>query len=639
MALSGKSVIRTKIKVDESRKAQADVKGFTDKLQGLTNIAKGSAAGLAAFGPHAAAAAAGIAAIGVAAAGAAKALTLMAQAFVELGRRGATFSAVADRFDQFTSDDQLQRLQELSGWHVRQIDIMRTFNRATETGVISQEQFAEALDLITARAQQTGEDVTQMLERMTPLLQGRGIEQITDLGVQSGVLADALREAGLSAEGAAGQQERLALGLRLAREQIGETNNEVANLGDSWEALNTNVQDYIDNMAEVVSTSPALVDSFEALREGLNNMGITAQSSGVLIAGFMRQIIGMTAFAVREVAELIGGYLEFVKSAGDTIGIDVRRHGLTQAQEQVEQIIATARAVERASISGELLRPAEEGEEQQRRRGRGAGAGGDGPTPQDIADEAFKTRMQQIELMRSAELQGIIDVGEARQALNDTFQRIDEDNLRIETERHERRVEMDREKIESLEAGYEALAEIEAEAAEARTERQDQFFDSLSSYATSTQKIFNSVSTVIGAISGDTEEAARRQGAFLIAFSGVMAAVELAQSIKSFASQDYAAGVAHLASMAAFIAAAAQAASDLGGGSAKAPSAPGGTFTPAAPEQAATPTGEGGGVTIVENYSFGRSGEELGENLRDADWTFQSSGTVSNRGLAAEFGA
>ncbi len=640
MALSGKSVIRTKIKVEGAKKSATDVKGFTDKLKGLTDISKGSAAGLAAFGPHAAAAAAGIAAIGAAAAIATKALTAMAQAFVHLGQRGGEFAAIVDGYERIADQGMIARLQELSGWHIQQRDIMVAYTRATETGVISQEQFAEALDLITTRAQQTGESASAMLERMIPLLQGRGIEQITDLGVQSGVLNDRLKEMKTSAESAEGQTERLRIGLELAREQIGETDNSVSNLSDSWEAMDTNTQDYLDNMAEVVSTSPALVDAFEALREGMNNVGVSAESSGALVAGFMQTVIASTAEAVIRVSTLIERYLEFVKTAGETLGINVRRHGLTAAQQAVEQILATATAVQRAAISGAVVAPGGDEEEELRRRRRrprgtgGGGAGDDAAEEARLRQEALDLRLDTMEREQYIEEQlqqwridNVREISDARLALAETMRGIDEETMEREQEVADFRLRKSEE-----------LAAQEAEADEARAERQEGIFSNLSSVAGSTNTIFKSISATIGALGGDTEEQAKREGKFLVAFSGVMAAVELAQSIADFASLDFYGGAAHLAASAAFVASAAMAASDLGGGTAKAP-ASGGTFTPAAPERAMTPAADGGGVTIVENYSLGRSEADMGETMRNADWAFESSGGVSNRGLAAQFGA
>jgi hypothetical protein len=102
-----------------------------------------------------------------------------------------------------------------------------------------------------------------------------------------------------------------------------------------------------------------------------------------------------------------------------------------------------------------------------------------------------------------------------------------------------------------------------------------------------------------------------------------MAAVELAESIKSFASNEYVAGAMHLVAMAAFIAAAVQAGSELGGGSPKQPTA--GTFIPAQTEPQQQEEG-GGGTTTINNYSLGRSNPEAGEAIADLEYDYRSTG-------------
>jgi hypothetical protein len=121
----------------------------------------------------------------------------------------------------------------------------------------------------------------------------------------------------------------------------------------------------------------------------------------------------------------------------------------------------------------------------------------------------------------------------------------------------------------------------------------------------------------------DVEKRKRIEGGFIIAYSSVMAAVELAQSIKSFASQEYAAGAMHLIAMGAYIAAAAKAGSQLGGGSASAPAAA--TYTPARTENVSDQrAGEARIVNI--NYSLGRVHAELGQQLERAQWQRARSG-------------
>jgi hypothetical protein len=653
MAIGGKSVVRFKIKAEGAKTAEKDLKGVSDKVKGFGDIVKGSASGLAAFGPHAAAAAAAIAAVGAAAALAAKAVTTLANALVGLIARGSEFAAIAAGFERIADPALLQRFQELSGHHIRQRDLMVQYQRVVEAGVATSDQFAEALDLITARAQQTGENVTTMLERMAPMLQGRGIEQVTDLGVQTGVLNDALREAGISAESARGQTERLTLALRLAREQIGETDNAATNLGDAYEALTVNANDYLDTMGRVVAESPALVDSFEAMRIALNQVGIEAGSMGEIVARVMRSVVIRVTRDVTAITTFAIMVVDAVNSIERATGIDLARMlpggqvTLNALRQGLEDIRITAHAGLIAAMEGAVTAPVQERREQQRRGGRGAGAGtAEELTAAQAADEEFFNDIillrQEIERELEEQRREFHRNQKDRIAqINEFWTNLDQENSERQERWHDMQMQAARERMDALEEEAERWTDFkdaQDEAAEATQERTMQTIQNVGKMASATQTIFNSVSQVIGAIGGDTEKAAKQQGAFLIAFSGVMAAVELAQSIKAFASQQYVEGAAHLASMAAFIAAAAQAASDLGGGTSKTPSG-GTTFTPAQTERVQAPETGDRSITIIEAYSFGRSSSDIGRTVREADWAFQSSGEVSGRGLSAEFGA
>ncbi|MHC4644082.1 MAG: hypothetical protein ACYTBJ_01175 [Planctomycetota bacterium] len=118
------------------------------------------------------------------------------------------------------------------------------------------------------------------------------------------------------------------------------------------------------------------------------------------------------------------------------------------------------------------------------------------------------------------------------------------------------------------------------------------------------------------------EKLKKIQGAFLIAYNVVMAAIEVAAAAKAFGDGEYIAGAMHIISAAAYGVAAGLAAAKLGGG--------GSTSTPAAPSggrmeqrkkpDAPTETGKGEGVRIVNIYSLGRDKGEIGKAMEDAQW-------------------
>lgn len=132
----------------------------------------------------------------------------------------------------------------------------------------------------------------------------------------------------------------------------------------------------------------------------------------------------------------------------------------------------------------------------------------------------------------------------------------------------------------------------------------------------------------------------KAEGAFLIAYNAVMAAVEVAKAIAAFGSQKYVEGAAHVLAAAAYGVAAGMAAAKLGGGSAgSTPSVSAGTFTPAKKPVADTSKGDGAGVTINNVYSLGPSEAGVGRALEQAQWTRTKRGVSTGSGLGVEYDA
>jgi hypothetical protein len=137
------------------------------------------------------------------------------------------------------------------------------------------------------------------------------------------------------------------------------------------------------------------------------------------------------------------------------------------------------------------------------------------------------------------------------------------------------------------------------------------------------------------------EKARKAEGAFLVAQNIVLAATEIARAIGAIPNPVLIAS--HAASAAAHIVAAGIAASRLGGGGggagASVPSMPSvETFAPAAPEEVQSVESTGPTQTNVVNYySLGRSGEDLGRALREAEFEFERSDGRAVGGMGVSY--
>lgn len=214
------------------------------------------------------------------------------------------------------------------------------------------------------------------------------------------------------------------------------------------------------------------------------------------------------------------------------------------------------------------------------------------------------------------------EIDQARIALRQTFERIDAENEQFEQRRRDQE-QTQRAQEEEAQRWQEMKAEQE-ETAEALAQRTSAAIGSAASAA----GIFQSIGQIIAANEKDIEKRKKKEGKFVIAYSSVMAAVELAKSIAAFADWDYVGGAAHLASMAAFISAAAQAGSELGGGSEVVPVA---TSTKPAGRPDAPNRETGDRVQVVNLFAVERPTGPLGQQLERASYERERQGYREQR--------
>lgn len=173
--------------------------------------------------------------------------------------------------------------------------------------------------------------------------------------------------------------------------------------------------------------------------------------------------------------------------------------------------------------------------------------------------------------------------------------------------------------IEVNQAVADALKDQQAQAAE----RTDQLVSETTSMMGAITGLSKTVVAAVKANAANTEQAAKAEGIFLVAYNSVMAATELAESIRAFYKQDYSSGAGHLIAMAAYISAAALAGSKLGGGSATTPS--GGSYKPAErPEAPQRETGDR--VQVINLFAVERPTGPLGQQLERATYERERQG-------------
>ncbi len=620
--------VRIPVEVTGTRRASNKLKNVRGSLRGLGTQAKTTGQKLDDLKNFARGAATGFAAMAVGVAAVAKATQLALRAMHQFADRGGTFAAVAGYYERMADPQLLARLQQLSGYHIRQVGIMRGYNQAMDVANVNNDDYAEWLERTVAFAQGRGQDVTQTWEQVQQVLSGGGMETLRNLGVNVSQVQDRVRAMGLSMESSAGKTQALTLALEDLRGRQGEVENSAANLSDAWAALDTQTDDYYDNMLRVISESPALTQSFEALREALFSTGTSAQSLGESIATMAASAIERIAHMTRRIFEQVQWFGEGWETVIENImanpmferfvnlipGGDQLRDSL-QAFRGIARSIrlrggelaAAAYNVEQAALQNPAVRQTGGPSRSPRRRSAPSSGDNEAAATEELRE---RTRLMQsyIDMVRGWNLEQARLIAE-------------EKDMRLEAIRAE--IEAGRQLYEERAQVLSDFKDMQEEMQDAAQERTDSIVKGATTMTTGVMGLMQTVTAALTSNSDNTEEAARKEGKFLVAYNSVMAAVSLAESIAAFAKNHYAAGALHLLAMASFITAAAQAGAQLGGGTAAAPAAR--SYRPADTDNVES-SAETGAQTSIINYSLGRVHAELGQQLERAPWERNRSG-------------
>lgn len=651
----GRGTVRTKLEVAGVREHNRKMKSAERALDNLGKGSKGLSDNIRGLDPSVGVSLAAMAALSGVVSGVSRAVQSLTRHFIDLGRRGGSFDAIANRFESMASPDVLQRLNMLTNHQVRQRDIMVSWSQAMEVGLVSGKEYEEWMQRVVRLAQDRDGNPSEWVQRFTGALSGGGLETLRELGVNVGAVRDELRGAGLSMESAEGQSRALDIALEQLRETQGSVSNESSNLADSWGALVAQSENWLDQVGRIVSTNPDLVRGFEAIRQELFGVQGGAQQAGGGIIIFVRTAMQQAAELVGAIATMAAriGQIElniaqmlvnnplfnwFLNLTGQQAFAAQAIAGLARMQTQAAALAASAariRAAFATTSNGGGNTNTGGGPSLQISSGGGGGGGGGGG---DGASEADAAR----ELMIQTELGVVLENANAsvERRLELEQQIADEWAAQIEALHTLREEERARE--EEGKQNHIAFMERMQEASE---RRQETILGIMSAAAQATQQIggvFGAVASHIetqmaqqaavmqqqgvanDAIVKAQEKQAKRvqvlrkiEGSFLVAYNAVMAATEVARAIGSY--PDIPAMIAHAASAAAHVTAAVMAGVKLGGGGAGAgASAPvAASFTPREPDKPVGETG-GGGVTVIKNFNLARSNAGLGYEMENS---------------------
>lgn len=483
------------------------------------------------------------------------------------------------------------------------------------------------------------------------------------------------------AEEAIRELRRLTGGIKSMGEDAKRSASSLEQIGKSYTAFRRNVESFnqlrgvfstfinvarsaaqaIDTLAQRTPRTRQELDRFKTTAGQVADEFVRGLDSGRRFSGmFTEMSSGMTGAAdsARTLGEGISALVSGLRELNRVVGA-LQTGGLTEffgairrramaSTENVERLLNTGSGMEGgASAEGWRYNPNAEAEEnlprpgsgagdqgagsrrwgdtRTRRRGRGGGGGSMSSAEAEAARWSEAKEREQVELESSIAAQ----YRAQGEALREVFSSLDSiaalEQRRMDATRLN--AEVMREEADKTKEQLTQQMEIERELAEQREEWASKFVGSVGSIANASQGLAKSVIGAYEAMGGSSEKAKKAEGAFVVAYSSVMAVLELAESIRAFAKQDYVSGALHLVGMAAYIAAAVEAGSQLGGGAAKTPSAQT-SYTPARTEGLGASSGEQQGTTIINQYSWGRSRAEAAEAVADIEYEGARTGRV-----------
>ncbi len=574
------------------------------------------------------------------------------EVYGRLGERGGAVAAVAGYFEQIADPGLLQRLQRLSGWHVSQQAIMESFNTTIRTGIVAQEQFVEFFEATVAAAQTAGEDIEDVWEGVSEALGVGGLDVFERLGVNIFDVEEKLDRMGLTAETVEGRAAALKIILQELQTITGGASNAASNLSDAWEAAAVRGGDFYDQIARIVSTSPATVAFFDTFQQKL--FGIEGQSikTGKAIADIALITVQAMAVGIEWTARFIGGMSEIALQIAalfpdpqdvpsfmrrSLMRVDELR-GMHQGIVQTTSELADAAdAARRASLSAAAIAGST--------AGAVPGIGGrlDPRRPVRERQEAAEVEFELIDFaqMRIEALGRIDELSQARVESDQLLLSITETQIGLEQElgdAERERQDAWLQRVQAIGEAHEKAIQWEQRNAEAAVEaaraRQAALMENLSTASQTVSTIggiFDMISQSQERSARATEIAYRIEGGLLGVKNTILAIEAGAEAVGQFASLNIIGGLAYTAKAAQHTSAAVMAFTQLakgsgagaGAGAAAAATSPG-TFIPARTDTMAGPQRPAGGGNTYNIFTMG--GSDLARQVGRAEYQLQRSG-------------
>lgn len=588
-----------------------------------------------------------------------KAFEVAGRQFAQLAQRGGPFNAVAEQFERLGNPELLRRLQDLSGYQVRQSAIMQSWSSAMDAGLVSASEYERWLVHITQISQARGSDPAALLERMRDVLSGGNLAGLAELGVNVGDVTKRLHEMGLSAETTEGK----AAAFDIALQQLDGTQTQTAvsidTLSDSWRASSNAANDYIDNVSRAITTNDALVAVFESLRESMAGVGVTAEGVGQGIALLAQSAImaasqmvyavagigSATITAINAIASNQGlrAILQFLGGLG-TFNLALRPlstaanmaeqtlQNMANIRPQLDAAAETARFIQQAVVAADMAGIAA----YHATPGTHAPARPAGPTPP--TPPAPGGQREQSAAMAAAEAAKELAAQRAAAEQESIQQGIDSwkeyQDQRLEAEREALaegiRLQKDYQAEQVVLERQAAKEKASARFAEVQAELQANF-DAVAGFSSTMGNIFGMIADNLEKQGKSAGAWRKAQGIALGIYYQIQAIGEVAKAVAAFMSQNYIEGAGHVAAAAlhqtASVMSFVQLAQTGSRSSASKPSIAGAKFQ-AMPKVEDKSKGQG---TTINNYLMGRSNADIGDKIAKAEWETERSGRKLRR--------
>lgn len=679
------NTVETRFRTRGTDAMERQLRGVEKQLKDIANAGKNLKDGLSRASVGIGLAIAGFEAMKVAAQAVTTAVGGLVSVMRTLSQRGGDVSSIVSEFSRVGSPGVRANLEAFTAGMSNSTNIMQRYNTIVSAGILTSEQAVQGLGLVAARARQTGRPLEQMLDAFEAAATGRGAEAFGRLGVAVSAVTNEVTRMGVSSESAAGKQEVLRRIMVQFGESLDGTSIASGHTEDALQEIIVVYENMRDEVARVFAENEQLRDTLIAIAAQLRPLIPMAVRFGVILAEMAEIMLQMAIEAAPGVARAFQGVLRVfevaIQATSDWVSLlGGRNDQLNRMVDNVARLrgaigdlgTAFVNAGRDARTFGESVPPmlsadafATQDTAAIRAARRGGGRRRETPTERLMGEDVSQAGLfdeiissqDEIESARHAtRMERLNELKNVETELADKRRLEQEELMNAELAQGERIKEQQQaiaEKAEEARGRVQSFISMGADLAASGAGFLQTLGGAFGQMAAAKQQDIERTKQAmremgrteaeIEAATKDREKSVKRlqkaEAGFLVAYNIAMAAVEVARAIGSY--PDIAGIVAHGLAAAAYGVAAGIAASKLGGGGGGggAPTVPSvETFTPA--EDRGIPTAEAEGprqTNVVNYYSLGRSGEDLGRALRTAEFEYERSDGRAVGGMGVSY--